>query len=103
MIAAERVGQSRRQRPLRLLTGAQDAGYGLRDKPRIGKRRQLYEPDAIPERGQVTCGNRMAETRLADPTGTGQRQQAGRAEEATCLGDLRLAADEARKGVRQIV
>lgn len=55
---------------------AQNVRDGVEDQTGIGQGRQINEDDAVGERRERHGGEVEGETRLADATGSGQREQA---------------------------
>ena len=77
------------------MAGATSAG--------VDDRRQGHEEDAVREVLDRLGRELQGEARLARAARPGQRQQAGRRQQAACLGDLVLAADEAGRLDGQVV
>ena len=69
----------------------------------LAKRGQLHRPDAVGEVAGPLPGQLQSEPRLATATSPGQRQQPRAAQERAGLGQLALAADEARQLLREVV
>ncbi len=97
------VLQRLRKAPARLLAEPERRRHRLRDETRVGQRRQLDQPDAVRERFDEFRRNLQRETRLAATARTGQGEEAGPAEQRLDVGNVALAADEARELLGQVV
>jgi hypothetical protein len=96
-------GQRLQQRAVRLGAHAEQLRRLADDERRVADRRQVDEPDAVGERGQLRGGDLEREPCLAEAAHAEQRHQAGRAEMRLHLALLALAADEGSRLVRQVV
>ena len=86
-----------------LLLDAEHDGNRLRHEPRIGKRRQLHEPDAIGKVVHDFGRQLLRQPCLADAAGPEQRQQPGVAQQCPHFVQLALAPHERRQLQRQVV
>jgi hypothetical protein len=74
-----------------------------RDQAWVADRLERDEPDAVGEPLRDVGSQLQRQPRLAGPARSGQRQEPGGPEQLARLGQLRLAADEARQLRRQVV
>jgi len=97
--ASQRRRQGAPQRHAGNLAHAEGLGDRRDNEVGVADRRQTDEGDTVRELGRQVGADLERQPRLADPAGTGQRQQPHTlAQSGGDLGDLPLAADERRRG-----
>ena len=78
----ERVEQDLARGSLPAFADAERGGHRLRQEVRHGERRQIDEPHAIGEVVHEAGGHPHGQSSLADASGSGERDEAGRGEDA---------------------
>mgnify|MGYP007135457263 CR=1 FL=1 len=96
-------GQGFEQRLPWFFRDSEDRGGGLHDEAWIGERRELHEPHAVGIRVEQTGGDLQRKPCLPAAADGGEGEQPRGTEQTCHLGDLVLAADEARGLRRQVV
>ena len=97
---------SREMRVERLVRGFTDVegrGRFAGDEGRLRQRGEVDQEDSVRRPRQRSCGGLERNPRLADAADPGQHQQACLIEQPIDLGELGLAADEARDRRRKVV
>jgi hypothetical protein len=98
---SQRGRQGVNERPARLLRYPQRRGHRVRCERAVGQRSQLDQDHAIGVRcGRAAC-DFDGQTRLADATWSGKRQEAGSAQKLEDSIHIPFPADKARQGRRQ--
>ena len=100
---ADRVGQRGDQRLVGVRGDAEHVGDRDRYQVLVVQRGEIGEPDAVPRAVQQPGRDLEPEPGLARPARAGERDQAGGGDQPAYLGQLGVAADEARHLGRQVV
>jgi hypothetical protein len=79
---------------------AHGRSHRLGDSIGVGERAEVYKGDVFAVAGCGTSSGLERQARLADATGSEQRQKASRPEQTIDIGELSLAADEASEWER---